>query len=185
MQLQKPFITAFVLLATLAIIFFLVLPVYNKFRVHSADLVRAQKEYQYLEDDYKNFEELDTKLSQNADALAKLDAALPTNPLVPELLAYLQQAASQNGLILSSVSVSDPKETVQPGITYTAVKITASGSYESLKTFLSSVYKNSRMIDVDSISFSAPKPGLELFNFNIILRAYNLASVSTASSSAK
>jgi Tfp pilus assembly protein PilO len=86
----------------------------------------------------------------------------------------LQKAAPENGLLLNSIgSVSTKPSTSKPEIKETVIgPLKLSGSYPSLKNFLVALEKNSRIIEVENISFSVPKEG-DLFDFGITIKVYS------------
>lgn len=167
----RPIVTIVLFLGSIAIAVFLVFPTYEKFRVVSQDLQNARKEYQYLSEYYANLEKLQEGLLQYESALKKIDAALPQKLSLPALFAYLLQATSQNGLVL--VEFGDPSTEASniPSIKDTSIELSLSGAYDSLKNFLGSLYRNAKLIDIQSISFSAPAD--EAFDFKVRIKTHS------------
>lgn len=161
------------LLCAFVLSFFLTWPTYQGFQRNLQELKGVTLEYQYLSEHYANLERIDEELRQNETALAKIDSALPSSPMIPDLLDYLLKAASQNGLIVGNLGarVVKSSQTKAP-MQDIEVEVSVSGSYESLKSFLNTLHKNARMIEADSISFSTPSDEA-LFSFQINLRTHS------------
>jgi len=118
---------------------------------------------------------LSKELEQYSDELDKIDSALPQEPSIPVLFNYIQKTSSENGLILEDVnlrSISLSKD--KSGIREIAFSVSAVGSYSSFKNFLTTIYKNARLIDIKSISFSSPEE-TGLFSFSLNFTTYALS----------
>jgi Tfp pilus assembly protein PilO len=78
--------------------------------------------------------------------------------------------ASENGLVLGNIK----EGTMTQGEQFRDIPLSVSllGSYNALKNFLNAIYKNSRMIEVTSISFSSPAKGGD-FTFALELKTHS------------
>lgn len=98
-------------------------------------------------------------LQSNAASIAKIDDALPQGPVLGKLIYYLQKSAGENGIIIRSLFLSKSSSATSTAGTGNTVKdITFSmdllGDYSSLGKYLVSLEKSSRLVEVNSISFS-------------------------------
>lgn len=112
-------------------------------------------------------------LGKYQDPMAKVDSSLPKDMDLPSLYHHIQDLASKNGLLLKQVSppaISSADE-LQQGKEISLL-FPLSGSYESLKTFLTSISQSSRWLRVESVGFSSPDKGT-VFDFAIGLAVYS------------
>lgn len=104
---------------------------------------------------------LDTQKSN----VERLEQAIPTAELRPEILSIMENMANQNGLSMSSVSIDTPPEDMsaarggRAAATATSLKkvsvgVKVTGTYGSFKSWLSAIEKNLRITDITKISFS-------------------------------
>lgn len=120
------------------------------------------------------FEELRktaSRLEGYKDVVLKIDSALPSNPLLPELFNFIQKLCSQSGLVLSKIGTISTNALPQGQLKETKAEITVSGNYSAFKNFLSGLEKSSRLIEVESVSFSATEK--EPFVFNLKIKIYS------------
>jgi len=138
-----------------------------------ASLRDVSSELQYQEQYFSQLAEIQNKLGKYEEKLSKIDSALPDNPSLPALLNFLQKASAQSGLVLKGISpftVSSAGN--NPNLRKTQFSLELSGSYSSFKEFLSTIEKSARLIEVENISFSAPKEG-DTFTFNLRIKVYS------------
>ena len=136
--------------------------------------LQSEKEY------FSSISEISEKLKQYEESLSKINSALAAEPGLPALFNFLQTAASQNGLVLKKIAPTMPsplkEELVKEGwsleIRETGINLTVTGSYPSFKNFLSTVEKTARMIEIESISFSAPEEAGPI-DFNLRIKVYS------------
>ncbi len=112
------------------------------------------------------------------DNLRRIEQTLPSGPKAAEFLVLLEALAKKNEVVLRQVSLTDsPKEGAaakQPKpagvIAFSApgdikdypVDLTVSGTYSAFKDFLRDIERSLRIVDVQSISFSAAGRGDQL-----------------------
>lgn len=181
MPFSRPIITAILLFASFAIGFFFAFPTYRKWQAVSQDLRNARKEYEYVSEYYADVQKIQDQLRQYESALKKIDAALPSKFSLPALFAYLQLVTSQNGLVIGELKAPVTKASaVNPALKETVGPLNLTGSYDSLKNFLGLLYRNARLIDVRSVSFSARAGGEEggereegIFEFQVGIKTYS------------
>jgi len=137
-------------------------------------VLQSEKEY------FSSLDEISEKLKKYEESLSKINSALATEPRLPALFDFLQTAASQNGLVLKKI---DPalsgslkgelaKEGWNPKIREIRINLQVSGSYPSFKNFLSTIERTSRMIELESISFSALEE-VGPIDFNLRIKVYS------------
>ncbi len=170
---QKPIIIAVCFIAIIALVIFLAYPKYQDLAVSRKQLDQKKQELERQEDYFSQINSVFEKLNNYQERLDKIDSALPEQASLPALYNYFQKVTSQNGLILSSLDVSQPSSSSDNAdIQEINVSISAAGSYAALKNFISSLYKSARLIETESISFSGSEDG-GLFNFNFKLKVHS------------
>lgn len=126
---------------------------------------------------YEKLKSLSESLANQKDEVEKLNSALPSGPaMVPDLFKFLQKTSSENGLVVKEISTSLAKKAVDnPAISDILLKIKLYGSYSSFKNFLQALENSSRLIEVETISFSSPKKEDEsqLFTFDVGIKAHS------------
>jgi Tfp pilus assembly protein PilO len=137
-------------------------------------ILQSEKEY------FSSIGDVSEKLKGYEEGLSKINSALATEPGLPDLLNFLQTAASENGLVLKKIAPTLPsslkEELVRQGwspeIKETGVNLTVAGYYPSFKSFLSALEKTARMIELESISFSASEEAGPI-DFNLRIKVYS------------
>jgi Tfp pilus assembly protein PilO len=162
------------LLIAILLVAFVVLPKYReysdanlKIKMKNIDIENQQKYFSQIKDTSE-------KLKNYSEELKKINYALPKEPFLPEVLDFLAQASSQNGMTfrkLTSSSVASPKapaatasssptpesekSKISPKLKEINVEFEVSGNYSSLKNFISTLEKSARLIEIESITFSS------------------------------
>lgn len=156
--------------------YFLGWPKYQEFEDKKLEVEGKDTEIKQKQEYLSKLEVFSDRLSEYSDELAEIDFALPTEPSIAALFIFFQKISSENGLILkdtdlgglfSSETLGTPGERIQK----MPFSISVTGSYPALKNFLSAVYRNTRLIEVNSISFSSPEEE-GLFTFNLALETH-------------
>ena len=120
---------------------------------------------------FQNLRSLSEKLEEFKEDVAKIEAALPSDPSPPSFYNFLQKTVSENGLILRNIGgFAVSPLTSNPSLNAISLSLEVSGSYASLKNFLGAIEKSARIVEVNSISFSAPEEE-GLFNFTLGIQA--------------
>lgn len=133
------------------------------------------RELAYQEQYISELREASQKLKEHNTTLDLIEGSLPSAPDLPALFAYFQKVSSQNGLVLQGVSPPsiDSSELISGRGKRIQFALTLSGSYASLKNFLSALTKSARLITVKSVAFNAPALETGLFTFNISVEAHS------------
>ena len=108
--------------------------------------------------------------SRRAD-VANLNLLLPERRQLDQIIVNLQAAASQSGLQLREVTLSDNQGTGSPK--QVAIKLNAGGSYPGLMTWLREVEQSLRLYDVGDISLARDLGGGG-YSLEVKLNTYNL-----------
>ncbi len=155
------FLISFVLLLTFA------LSKYSDFQNYRLELVEKRTTLEDQQEYFKDLNFFQAELKKYEPELTKINSSLPATPSAPAMLDYFQKVASQNGLIISDI---DFQETIlvleRPYLLKKEIAIIVESPYSSFRKFLSDIEKNSRLIQVESLSFSLPEKG-DIFTFNL------------------
>lgn len=111
--------------------------------------------------------------------LPLIDVALPRDKKQTEILAQLQNIASQVGLSISSVSMPSPlgvpsltSQTVKTGaVLALPISFQLSGTYTQLQTFLQRIENLNRFTNVTNLAISRPDKNRPI-TYSISLNAY-------------
>lgn len=122
----------------------------------------AEKERQVLE----KIKSLSGAVDSRQSEVKRLEEAIPSSESKPELIAIMENLASQNGLGLTAINTElvadEPKSRkdrvanmLQGALLKTLrADLKLTGSYEAFKSWLVALENNLRIFDVQSISFS-------------------------------
>lgn len=151
----------------------LVLPQYQTLKIFQNEVSERQNELQSKEEHLASLRKISDELKEYETQIAKIDSILPSDPGLPALFDFVQNASSQSGLVLKGISPSNSRLSQQfEGIRETDLSLMMSGSYSSFKNFLSILEKTSRLVEIKSISFSGE--GKEApFTFNLKTTVYS------------
>lgn len=172
-----PIISIFLLFLVVFGGYYLWWPQYQHFQDLKSGLAEKKAQLEQAEEYLSELKTLSNRLAGYKDECFKVDSALPLEPSIPALFNFIQRASSENGLILKNISLTKPSLEEVPEeerAQRIPFSIIVSGSYSGFKNFLSAVYKNARMIEINSINFSSsstPKEkGTGLFVFSLRLK---------------
>jgi len=160
---------AIIILIFLSFLFsvYFLFPKYSEYKLlrgkvfEEESLIQEREAYSlYLEDTLKTLEKYE-------EAVEKINSALPDTALPASLLSYLQKKSSESGLILKALNQvkSSGAETAETGIKESHFSLSLTGSLPSLESFLKTLEKSSRMIEVEDISLGQSQGllGIDLF----------------------
>jgi len=166
--------TAICLVIVIVVAVLVLWPKFQELKTIQENVKITKAELQIKQDYVLKLDDLRVKLEENQDEIAKIKTTLPNSPSIPSLLNYLQKTSSESGLILTEISpfsVSEAKDFAN--LKEATLSIKVSGSYSSFKSFLSSLEKSARLIEIENISFSSS--GTEeppTFNLNLKTFSY-------------
>ena len=188
------------LLCAMAATAFLLWPKIDSYSSLRIDLKKKELELRYKDEYFRNLQTLSQNIDNYSEDVKKIDTALPTEyqESIIGLGYFLGQEARKDGLLIDKLDFKESAPPPQSGqeaddtagkVAKANFEVEAKGTYTALKTFLESLYKNSRMIELDSLTFSTPlsdedllKAGIsnhngDIFDFELGLSAgYFMAS---------
>ena len=131
--------------------------------------LQKKKEFESTQRYIKEMQNALEKLKNYQEELAKIDSAIPEDPSIPAVFEFIQKTASKSGLILESVGsfgfVTEGK--MKKWTTSFKVK----GDYPSLKNFISFLEKSSRLIRINTLSFSGQEKSFSV-DFSVSFFSY-------------
>jgi Tfp pilus assembly protein PilO len=144
------------------------------------ELINIQKEVktkrleiQGKENYLRNLSEVKSKLDKHIEEVVVIDYALPDKPYLPSLFDHIQEISSESGLILSEIGISKTSPVEESSyFQETNISVDLTGSYSSLKDFLSSLEKSARLIRIENISFSSEEDD-PFFSFSLMMKVYS------------
>lgn len=166
-----------ILIAIAGILFWLLLmPAYD--RISNEREALAERET-ILEDHNAiaaNLVSLNKQYSDNSASIQRFASIVPAKRSTAELVSTLQALASQNGLTLTSITVSSQTEQanaaafgVQP------IDVGLAGSYLGFRSFISALETNLRIIDIQTVEANpVTAGGASSLGFRIKANAYYL-----------
>ncbi len=166
-----------IFLIAMGVMMFLTLPEYDKFISLTWQLQDNKLELVERERHLSDMFELSQRLKQQQAALDKISSALPAHPDFPSLMVFLNEKASESGLIVlkpNNVSTvyhvlrEEDVEQSSPGIKPIEFDLFLTGKYPSLKNFVQSVESSSRLIQVSNI-VATKDEDLSLYVYQITL----------------
>lgn len=153
-----------------------VLPEYNKISELNVALNERHELYDSRSATLKKIQDLNQEYQQRAPDVARISAILPSKKSLAEMVSAIDRLSVQSGLqLISSTIVGKPADSQVGAYKFLPIEMTMSGSYPGLVSFLQSVEKNLRIMDITSIDAAAgstDNPGL--LNFSIKGNAYYL-----------
>ena len=179
MTIDRPIIIAVTLFVILLLIFFLVVPQYNTFKILQTQLAGKTAEFNAQHDYYSAIDATYLNLQGHKDDVVKIDDALPQNPVLANVVYFLQKTAGGNGLIIKDLFLSKSSSTESGSGAGNTVKditfsIDLTGSYASLENFIVSLEKSSRIFEVTNISFGSPSASAQqTYSFSLQIKTYS------------
>lgn len=137
--------------------YFLLWPKYQEFRKNSIDLDIESGKIKKKKDYIIELENNLAIISDYEQEILKVSSAIPLQYSVSSLFSLVQKTASENGLIINAVDFSPVASDKQSdtGIDKIMVSATIRGGYSSFNGFISSLFKNSRMVEIISIKMES------------------------------
>ena len=172
MKFSRPIFIVLIILATLFLVFFFVIPEYQVFSGLQTQLVEKTAQYNATNSYYNAITQTYTNLQAHQADLAKIDSALPANSDVGGLIYFLQGAATVNGLLTQNLFLSTPAVASAPNSSANTIKsivflMSASGDYASLQKFITTLEQSSRLFEITSISFGSATQSQKSTNFSL------------------
>jgi len=167
MTIDRPIAIALILFIIFLLAFFLVVPEYKTFGKLRTELAEKTAEFNAEYDYYSAIDRINLDLQGRQDDIKKIDDALPKDANLSGLVYLLQKTAKENGvmirnLFLSKSAPSNAEANISNGVKDTVFSIDLLGNYESLKKFMVSLEKSSRVFEITSISFGSTSGNFSL-----------------------
>ena len=193
--MPRSYLIIFLLLATIAVGYFSLLPEWNLFQGLRAETDRFETvslEFDKLIEIYNRL--LNSMSTVNADDLERINQALPQGTPKKRFMVQLEHFTQKSDLSLKGFSFGSDSEIIQsagtqapsgqpvpggariiPLVTGATKQLSAnldiSGDYDILKRFLIVLQKNIPLIETDTLSFSAVEKG-NPYTFKLDLKTY-------------
>lgn len=116
-----------------------------------------------------------------AEDKARLESLLPAQPTEETIMGLVQELALRHGLLLKRITI---RETAQQSPLVAniqkksydelIIEMGVAGTYQSFQTFLASIEQNARLLEIETMSFSAGEA--DSFEFTLQARARFLSS---------
>jgi Tfp pilus assembly protein PilO len=109
---------------------------------------------------FSKLRETSEKLNEYKDSISKIDSAFPTDPNVsiPPLIVYMLKVVAESGVSVEGLNIgTEVSAESENSLNQTKFDLGGSAaSYAAFKNLVNNIYINARMIDVDSVSLTAP-----------------------------
>jgi Tfp pilus assembly protein PilO len=129
--------------------------------------LQTKKEY------FSNLENIAKTLKEHSQEVAKIESALPAKVTVSDLVNFVNEISSQNGLLLQKFEVGNPSSLgPDSNILKIPLTISVAGSYSSFKNFLAELQKSSRLLEIENISFLSSGQSA-IMSFDLKLRTHS------------
>ncbi|MDP4001751.1 MAG: type 4a pilus biogenesis protein PilO [bacterium] len=132
------------------------------------DIIKARS------DILSNIKALSLEYSNKATDITRFASMVPEKKGVPELLSSIQALATQNGLQLTTIALSENSNPGAADYQTQSIDLGLNGGYLAFKSFLMALERNIRLIDIISISASPTSEDSPIINFSIKGNAYYL-----------
>ncbi len=172
MSLPRTYIGAF-LIAIAGIIFWtFLLPTYD----NVMDQRNALTERATLLNDRQaiinKINDMAKEYATRATDITRFTSIIPAKKSAPELVSSIQALATQNGLQLTTITLSGNSNPEANTYQRQPVDLGLSGSYLAFKSFLMALERNIRLIDIVSIDASPTAENSPIIGFQIKGNAY-------------
>lgn len=192
-QIQNPLLQTILIVIVIAVFGWFVLgPKYSKTQQTREQLAQLEEQRSSLEADQLELNKLISELEDSKDEVKLLDEAVPLTARPTKIALVLETFAQNTGMTLSQLSVGTPEKFIASGnkdqlkdpfngnreITAIEVSITAKGSIEQFRNFLTLLEESGRIIDVSALTVTSTQDGP---NYALRLKtyAYELAEKTT------
>lgn len=155
----------------------LIWPKYQEIKVLNKIIEEKIIELQFMEEYFSELSKISGELNEYQPELNKINTALPDEFFLPSLLNFIQKSCTESGLLFKKLGDYTIKEKADSKVKEIHLSLEVVGSYSSFKNFLSVLEKNSRLIEIDSLSFFSPSKeavNRSLFSFKagIMIHSY-------------
>ena len=164
---------------TIAVAVGLVWPKYQEYQFNLQEVKRIDSEISNIQTRTQNINDVMAQIESQRENFSKAEAAVPSDPSIPSMFIFLQQAADSSGIILKDIQMSGSAEgssksetAKKQEATENFLSLSLSGSYASFKNFLSVLENSARLIDDTRVSFNSSKDS-QIFSFGVTLKVHS------------
>ena len=119
--------------------------------------------------------------------LDQLSTMLPSSPENVKLLLELDAVASQYGMVLQNVKINDPNSSsvagtavpvlpgqpaANPSVGTLTIDFSVAGSYDSFTSFIKTIERSLRVIDIKKVTFSALDAKSQTYQYTVSIQTY-------------
>jgi Tfp pilus assembly protein PilO len=174
--MNNNFIPVGAIAIAIAIIFLYVSPTYNGSIASSKNAIANTERALLAADEYKLREKtlLDEKAGILPEDLERLTNMFPSSVDNISLTIDLSALAVRSGVLLTNIAIEAPDKQAQASegspVGFVDLSLSATGSYGAFRTFLTSLEKSLRLLDVRSLSVESSDTGV--YKYDLIIRLY-------------
>ncbi len=191
---KKNIISLISLVGGLALIFFLINPLWSSIKVLKTELIEQENKISEVEELLDRVQQIEQDYQKLEKDALKIFSALPKEENLPRLLVQFDDLASNNGLLLESIKFGqissekgktssqgiDKSEKISSNFPSLPVDVTLTGSYNAFKEYLAALENNIRSMDARSIKFGITETdeeasiltSLGIFEFDLGVNVY-------------
>lgn len=150
-------------------------PKYQDYSALSKQIKQKEKDLQSQQDYLQKLAEINRKVEEKKDLIAKVDSAIPDEPDIPSFLNFLDETAENTGVSLENIEWSEmtSRQGEKQATKQYLVNMQVSGSYFSLKNFLNTLELSARLVEVLNTDFSLAEETEEPDIFDIKLKLHS------------
>jgi Tfp pilus assembly protein PilO len=173
-MLRKSIVIVVTLIATSIFVFLYVFPKKDALSGLENIIQEKKQELAAREDYFKELKSVSKGLEDYQSQLAKIKSALPEDPQPIVFYDFLQKLTSRSGLVLKNISynLSEPENSGVQGLKTISLNLGVAGTVDGFRVLLSILEKSTRIINIESFSFTSPEKEKDTVNFNLKIKAY-------------
>jgi Tfp pilus assembly protein PilO len=171
---KRAYIGAFVIAIAGILFWTLVMPLYDKVKANREALAERTALLEGRGAIIANIKTLTKQYTEHASDVERFASIVPPQKSAAEIVSALQALATQNGVQLTTLAVGPTLGQTQNPYEDQTVDLGVNGSYPAFKSFLESLEKNIRVIDITSIDASPTVENSPIIGFRVKGTAYFL-----------
>lgn len=149
-------------------------PLYNAYKLKLTEAEVKSIELEDTRSYYNQVASVSAGLEKYSQEIDKINLALPEGLFSPALFDFFQKKTAETGLILKEPgSLSSAVSKINSNIQEHRMSFSVSGSYPAIKKFLSVLEESSRLMEVQSVSFSGPDKNSSSFSVDLSVKFYS------------
>jgi Tfp pilus assembly protein PilO len=151
-----------------------IVPKYFQYQEIQKKLLNQQSFLDNQTQYFSKIAEIENRLQQSAEAMNKIDSAIPNGTNFSTLVTFFENTGKETGVIIKTVTIGN--QTLKSGqerLKENSLYLSLVGTYSAFKNFLYKLENSARLFEVDEISFANTQPGTDFFNYNLKVRTYS------------